>query len=111
MRLLFTLVYGTEAVTPIEVSMRTIRTNNIHTKSNKEGLQVSLDLVEDQQHDAAIRQFTYKALTEKYHDKRVRGRSCRVGDLLLRKNEASRQEPTWILSSKWEGHYRVIEPR
>lgn len=41
----------------------------------------------------------------------MRGRACKVGDLVLRKNEASRQEPMGKLSPNWEGPYKVVEAR
>ena len=36
---------------------------------------------------------------------------CREGDLVLRRNEASRQESVGKMGPKWEGPYRVIEVR
>lgn len=42
--------------------------------------------------EAAIIQAHYKATTKRFYNYRVRQRACKVGDLVLKKNEASRVE-------------------
>lgn len=49
------------------------------------------------QKNAKMRHLSYKAITERYHKKKIQGRSCIVEDLVLRKNETSRNEHTWML--------------
>ncbi|KAL4557869.1 hypothetical protein LXL04_036063 [Taraxacum kok-saghyz] len=48
-------------------------------------------------------------MTEKYYKNRVRNRACKVGDWVLRKNEASKQESLGKLGPNWEGPYQVVE--
>lgn len=74
-------------------------------------LRAHLDILEEKRHDSALRQAVYKSMMEKYYNKKVKATSCKVGDLVLRKNEASGQESTKKLGPNWEGPYRVIEAR
>ena len=107
----FSLVYGAEAVIPIEVSLSTARTTLMTAETNDEGLRANLDLIEERRSDAEVRQAAYKAMTERYYNKRVNKVILREGDLVLRKNEASRQESTGKMGPNWEGPYRVVEAR
>ncbi|KAL0284050.1 UNVERIFIED_CONTAM: hypothetical protein Sangu_2850400 [Sesamum angustifolium] len=49
----------------------------------------------------------YKARMAKAYNSRVRPRNFQVGDLVMRKAEAS--GPIGKLDSKWEGPYKVTE--
>ena len=80
-------------------------------EANDVGLRANLDLVEERRRDAEVRQAAYKAITECYYNERVNKTTLRCGDLVLRKNEASRQESTGKLGPNWEGPYRVTEAR
>ncbi|KAL4578876.1 hypothetical protein LXL04_015007 [Taraxacum kok-saghyz] len=51
-----------------------------------------MDLLEEKRAKALVRQEAYKCMTERFYNKRVKGRACKVGEMVLRKNEASRQE-------------------
>ena len=71
--------------------------------SNQVNLRTNLDLLEEKREKAQIRQASYKTMVERFYNRRVRGKACKVGDLVLRKNEASRQESQGKLGPKWEG--------
>lgn len=45
----------------------------------------------------------------RYYNQRVRNTQFRVGDLVLRNNEAIRAGQTGKLEAKWEGSYQVEE--
>ena len=107
----FGLVYGTAAVIPIEILIPSLRVQHMVAQMNELGLRASLDLVDELRNTAEKRQAAYKILTEQHYNKKVKGLACRIGELVLRKNEASRQESTGKLGPKWEGPYRVIEAR
>ena len=94
---LFSLVYGAEAVIPVELTLRTTRTTERSTQTNAADLRHSLDLIDEKRNDSALRQAAYKAMTKKYYNNKVRNRACKVGDWVLRKNEASKQEPLGML--------------
>ncbi|GJZ52859.1 hypothetical protein Tco_0607744 [Tanacetum coccineum] len=50
-----------------------------------------------------------KSKMEKYYNSKVQSTSFKPGDLVYRKNDASRMEDTRKLGPKWEGPYKVTE--
>ncbi|KAL4560177.1 hypothetical protein LXL04_032326 [Taraxacum kok-saghyz] len=100
-----------EAVIPVELAIPTERTSSIHEEENTRSIQAHLDLLEEKRAKALIRQEAYKCMTERFYNKRVKGRACKVGEMVLRKNDASRQEAGGKLGPNWEGPYRVVEAR
>ncbi|GJV49535.1 reverse transcriptase domain-containing protein [Tanacetum coccineum] len=103
----FSLTYGTEAVIPAEIGMPTLRTSEVSLEENKEALEINLDLLEERREQATIREAKSKAKMERYYNSKVRSVSFKPGDLVYRKNEASRAEDTGKLGPKWEGLYEV----
>ncbi|KAL4565704.1 hypothetical protein LXL04_029807 [Taraxacum kok-saghyz] len=102
----FSLVYGMEAVIPIELTMLTERTssmNELKEGENVKSIQTHLDLLDEKRANALIRQEAYKCMTERFYNKRVQGRACKVGEMVLRKTEASGQESGGKLGPNWEG--------
>ncbi|GJS25823.1 reverse transcriptase domain-containing protein [Tanacetum coccineum] len=90
----FSLTYGTEAVIPAEIGMPTHRTSNLNEKTNDQELRLNLDLLEERREIAAISEASYKQQVEKYYNKKVRHVQFKVGEFVLRKNEASRAANT-----------------
>ena len=104
----FGLVYGTEAVLPIEVCLPSPRVLFVSEEKNSDSLRANLDLLDERRETAAIRQAAYKSVVERHYNRRVKGTAYRHGELVLRKNEASRQQSMGKLGPKWEGPYRVV---
>lgn len=105
----FSLVYGTEAVIPVEIGMLSLRCSMVETTKNNEGLLMNLDLLEEKRELAAIKEEKHKRQTEKYYNTKVKKSVFRPGDLVYRSNEASRVKDTGKLGPKWEGPYEVVE--
>ena len=106
----FAMAYGTEAVIPTEPSFPTLRTEVANTRVNDEMLAANLDLAEEKRENALIRLGEYHRKAMKYYGRRVRERSFRVGDLVLRKVQMGTKEPNQgKLAPNWEGPYEVIE--
>ncbi|KAL0428054.1 UNVERIFIED_CONTAM: hypothetical protein Slati_2980200 [Sesamum latifolium] len=103
----FNLYYGTEAVTPAEIGELSWRVKYYNTESNVQGLRMNLDFVEEARERAAVRVAMYKASMDKVYNARVKPISFQVGDLVMRKAEAS--GPIEKLNPKWEGPYKVVE--
>ncbi|KAL0456345.1 UNVERIFIED_CONTAM: hypothetical protein Slati_0973700 [Sesamum latifolium] len=103
----FNLCYGTEAVAPAEVGELSWRVKHYDSKTNAQGIRMNLDLVEEAREKAAVQVAMYKARMAKAYNARVRPRDFQVGDLVMRKAEAS--GPIGKLDSKWEGPYKVVE--
>ena len=58
----FRLVYGTEAIIPIEVMIRTNRTSNPEIRSNITNLRTNLDLLEEKLLDKVSKSITISVM-------------------------------------------------
>ncbi|GJR10431.1 reverse transcriptase domain-containing protein, partial [Tanacetum coccineum] len=105
----FNLTYGTKAVIPAEIGMPTHRTSNLNEKNNDQELRLNLDLLDEQREIAAIREARYKQQVKKYCNKKVRHVQLKVGEFVLRKNEALRAANIGKLGPTWVGPYKVIQ--
>nr|GEU42445.1 reverse transcriptase domain-containing protein [Tanacetum cinerariifolium] len=105
----FSLMYGAEAVIPVEIDMRTLRTMEVYMIKNDEALGVNLDLLEEKREQTAIQEARSKVKMEKYYNAKVRITSFRLGDLVYQNNEASYAKDGGKLKPKWEGPYEVME--
>ena len=105
----FSLVYGSEAVIPPELLIPSTRVTEHKGKSNDIDIRTNLELLTERREIAAIRQEQYKRATENYYNQRVKHRSFKVGDLVLRQNKASKQEQEGNMCANWEGPYKVVE--
>ncbi|XP_072071811.1 uncharacterized protein [Arachis hypogaea] len=106
----FKLVYGLEALIPIEVGIPTLRTELYDEQHNSSTRNAELDLTEETREIAAIKQRAMKQLAEKKQNKRVFLRTFTEGDLVLRQTEEARRPPTHgKLATNWEGPFRVVK--
>ncbi|GKA77026.1 retrotransposon protein, putative, ty3-gypsy subclass [Tanacetum coccineum] len=96
----FSLMYGTEAVIPVEIGMPTLKTAKVDMIKNDEALEINLDLLEERREQEVIQEAKIKAKMEKYYNARVRNTSFRPGDLVYRSNEASHAEDGGKLGPK-----------
>ncbi|KAK3003723.1 hypothetical protein RJ639_019794 [Escallonia herrerae] len=78
--------------------------------SNAEALPANLDLLDERREQAAMRLAAYQHLVSKFYDQRVRPQMFRVGDLVLRRIEASApRDAIGKLAPNWEGPYKVVK--
>ncbi|XP_071740245.1 uncharacterized protein [Rutidosis leptorrhynchoides] len=98
----FSLEYGTEAIIPAEIRVSTQRVLAFDIVNNSSILRENLNLLEERRIMAAIRQADAKQRMEKYYNKRVIYVQFKEGDLVLRDNEASRQEKQGKLGPRWK---------
>ncbi|GJU11438.1 reverse transcriptase domain-containing protein [Tanacetum coccineum] len=105
----FSLAYGTEAVIPAQIGMPTYHIAVVDAVHNDEELRLNLDLLEERQERAAIREAKAKLNMKKYYNARVRGVTFRPGDFVYRSNDASHAVDGGKLGPKWEGPYEVME--
>ncbi|XP_012841213.1 PREDICTED: uncharacterized protein LOC105961530 [Erythranthe guttata] len=103
----FNLAFGTEAVAPVEIGEPSWRVINYSLEANEEAMKANLDLVDELREIASIRQQMYQSCMAKVYNSKVRPRSFQVGDLVLRRAEASR--PIGKLDPKWEGPYKITQ--
>lgn len=101
----FSLTYGTEAMIPVEIGIPTYRVAN--PQENENELRNNLDLLEERRETAAIKEAKYKRTLEKYYNSRVREQRFKVGEYVMRSNEASGSEKPGKMSPTWEGPYVI----
>ena len=110
----FALAFGTEAVNPVEIRLKSPRIELANVKHNKEALRLNLDLIEEKREQVLKLMEDYHRKTMRYYDQRVRPKSYKPGDLVLKKLLPTRKDPSHgKLGPNWEGHYiisRIIRP-
>ncbi|KAL2235897.1 UNVERIFIED_CONTAM: Retrovirus-related Pol polyprotein from transposon opus [Sesamum indicum] len=79
------------------------------TESNRSERNFDLTVIEEKRDAAYARILHHKGLIMKNHDQTVRPRQLQVGDLVLKRVEASKHVDK--LDPSWEGPYKVIEIR
>ncbi|XP_065007682.1 uncharacterized protein LOC135638490 [Musa acuminata AAA Group] len=85
----YSLAFGTEAVLPPEVAIATLRTRSYDEKVSNEGLQASLDVLEERRADAHLKALSYKRAVARVYNRKVRPRPIKLSDLVLCKTEVS----------------------
>ncbi|XP_057739852.1 uncharacterized protein LOC130956943 [Arachis stenosperma] len=103
----FRLVYGSEAMIPIEVSQSSLR---VQATNHDQARLAELDLIEEIRDIAAIRHRALQQQLTRRYSKRVFPRDFQTGDLVLRKTEQARRPSTHgKLAATWDGPYRISE--
>ncbi|XP_072087786.1 uncharacterized protein [Arachis hypogaea] len=104
----FKLVYGSDAVIPIEVSLRNTRTANKNESDNIENRKAELDLIEEERNKSALHQLASKRAIAQKYNRKLKPRTFTEGDLVLRKvKDVRKPNGHGKLSAKWEGQYRI----
>ncbi|XP_072086570.1 uncharacterized protein [Arachis hypogaea] len=103
----FRLVYGSEAMIPLEISQESIRT---YIDNQDEARRTELDIFEEVRDIATLKQRATQQTIARQYNKSVKSRSFVKGDLVLRKTEAARKPPSHgKLAANWDGPYRISE--
>ena len=104
------LAFGIEAVAPIEVGLKSPRVEFVNTECNEEILRLKLDIIEEKREQVLKRAEDYHRKIAKNYERRVRPRSLKSDDLVLKKLLPARKDPTHgNLGPNWEGPY-VVSP-
>ena len=110
----FALAFGTEAVAPVEIGLKSPRIELASAEHNEEALRLNLDLLDEKVDQVLKRTEDYQRKTAWYYDQKVKPRSYKPSDLVLKKLLPARKNPTHgKLGPNWEGPYivsRIIRP-
>ena len=105
---LFALAFGAEVVAPVEVGLESPRVEFASAEHNEEILRLNLDLLKEKREQVLRRAEDYRRKTAKYYEWRVRPRSFKPDDLVLKKLLPARKDPTHVkLGPNWEGPYVI----
>ena len=101
----FALVYGAEAVLPMELVYGSPRVLAYDELEQEQLRQDDALLLEEDRLQAAVRAARYQHALRRYHSCKVNARSLEEGDLVLRRVQFAKNSNK--LTPKWEGPYRV----
>ena len=106
----FKLVFGTEAVIPVEVNLSNLRREPFNKEANEESHRLDLDFLDKVRKDSLQIKTKYKKKLTKYHDQKVKLRRFNPGELVLRKVIEVTKVPTQgKLNLTWEGLYKIVK--
>jgi hypothetical protein len=103
----FFMVYGAEAVLPLEVTMGSLRVKIYNEATQDQLRREDIDLVDERRWQAAIKNAHYRQALRCYRQWFMRSREHQVDDLVLRR--VLSQEGMNKLSPCWESPYRVTQ--
>ncbi|XP_075092219.1 uncharacterized protein LOC142172489 [Nicotiana tabacum] len=105
---LFSLVYGAEALIPVEIGEPNIRFTQTSKESNDEEMHINLDLLEGKREAALIGMAAQKQVIERYYNRKSRLRFFKIGDFVLKKGfQSTKAANTGKLSPTWEVPYWI----
>ena len=93
----FSMIYGAEAVIPLETRFPTLRMSFFIPNNNDRLLEKSLDLIKKRRENAMVQLAYYQHKLKQGYDSNVRLRPLAPRDLVLRK----------VLGSNWEEPYHI----
>ncbi|GKV05528.1 hypothetical protein SLEP1_g17529 [Rubroshorea leprosula] len=104
------LAFGTEAVIPVEIGVPSFWVTHFDEGRNGQLLRENLDLLAEVRKEAQLRTLVYKQKLANFYNKRVRPRTFKIGDLVLRKAGLTGFETRFgKLAPNWESPYTVAE--
>ena len=110
----FALAFGTEVVALVEIGLKSPRIELASVDQNEEALHLNLDLLDEKREQVLQRTEDYQRKAAKYYNQKVKPRSYKPGDLVLKKLLPARKNPAHEkLGPNWEGPYivsRVVRP-
>nr|XP_016502089.1 PREDICTED: uncharacterized protein LOC107820339 [Nicotiana tabacum] len=100
---LFSLVYGSEALIPVEIGEPSTRFTLAMEESNDEDLRTNLDLLEQRREAALIRMTSQKQTIERYYNRKAHLRYFKIGDFVLKKVfQSTKTAGEGKLNPNWE---------
>ncbi|XP_070002571.1 uncharacterized protein LOC142165951 [Nicotiana tabacum] len=105
----FSLVYGAEALIPVEVGKPSTRFWHTNEESNNKAMATALELRDGRRESLLVRMAAQKQKIERYYNRRANLRYFRIRDLVLRKVTLNTRNPNeGKLGQNWEGPYRIL---
>ncbi|XP_070020499.1 uncharacterized protein [Nicotiana sylvestris] len=104
----YSLVYGTDAVIPVEVGEPSLRYSKESRPSNDESRKQDLDETNERRDMAYVRMIAQKQQAERYYNKKAKVRPLKVQDYVLKaKIQASKDPREGKLGTNWYGPYKI----
>jgi transposase InsO family protein len=103
----FKMVYGTDAMIPVEINPPSWRRDAVTAAENEMALKENLDLLEEVREAAQFREFAMKQRVSHKYNTRVIPRDFKEGDLVLKRPMG--RDKGGKLAPNWEGPFRIRE--
>jgi hypothetical protein len=103
----FNLIYGAEAVLPLEIYLESARVAYFNAEDQAEARELDTDLLEERRNTTLANVRKYQVSLKRYYNKSVVPRELNVGDLVLEKDILTRDKHKF--SSPWEGLFIIVE--
>jgi len=103
----FSLVYGCDAMIPVEIQESSPRFLNFVSEDSNEERRMNLDLLDEVREEAREKAEAIKRRVERKYNSKIKPRQFRDGDLVMRK--AHQYEMENKLSPKWTGPFKITE--
>ena len=106
----YSLIYGMEAVLPIEVeipSLRVLRKVKLEEAEWVQARYEQLNLIKEKRMKVICHGQLYQKRMMRAHDKKIRPRQFQEGELVLKRIPQNGQDPHGKWSPNWEGPYVV----
>ena len=105
----FSLVYGSDAMIPMEIHESSPHFQNFVVEESNEEKRVNLDLFDEAREEARIKAEAVKRRVEHQYSSKVKPRQFQVANLVMRKAHPYELENK--LSPKWTGPFRVTKAK
>lgn len=100
----YSLVYGIEALLPVEVTCPTIWTEVFQPEANEEGLRGNLDYLDEKREIAELRRKAFQERVAKLTNSKVKPKDIKTGDLVLKQTKLGSRKPEGgVFGRNWEG--------
>ncbi|KAJ3689619.1 hypothetical protein LUZ61_018783 [Rhynchospora tenuis] len=104
----YALVYGMEAVIPMEIVHPTLRTISYSTQRNAERRVEEIEMIHELREEASARQAEYQRRMRKVFDKKVAPKHYQPGDWVLRRAAAAGKH-VGKLDPAWDGSFEIVK--
>ena len=101
------MVYGTEAVLPVDIAFRSAWVENFNEDKANEARELEVNSAEDKRLNSCARTAKYLIVLRRYYNKNVKERFFVVGDLVLKWK--TNQAGVHKLTTPWEGPFMIKE--
>lgn len=91
----FFMVYGSEAVLPLDIEYGAPRVRAYTEQGNQGALEDALDRIDDARDAALLHSAKYQQALRRHHDRKVKPRGFEVGDLVQTTKDRHKLTPPW----------------
>ena len=99
-----------EPVEPVEVGIPSYRVANYDPSTNDEQIMICKEMLTEKRQEAAARAEAYRTQAARYHNRKVKPREFKEGELILKNAEIGRGNAgVGKLQCNWEGPYQIAK--